>query len=263
MKLKWCAIGLVAAALLTGLVCYWHATATHFPWSYSPTVPPNSEGLSGEEYVAAATSWRAYRRLHDAINLILHHATIVLANVAAITLVGSAGQAAIRSIGRAPQRVASRAVAALRSAPAVLGALVVLYVVVVGSETELQRLWHRGALHPALRRLREISDARKALTWTLENGMTTAEVLAAVPGHKLTPRTVPALFSEALRELPSGYRDTDFLCVLEPPKFDGDIYCLLQFRDDRLINFDRPQWEEALRSCIAGTEPITITYVGD
>jgi hypothetical protein len=144
MKLKWCAIGLVAAVLLTGLVCYWHATTTHFPWSYSPTVPPNSEGLSGEAYAATATSWRAYRRLHDAINLILHHATIVLANVAAVALVVWAGRAAIRSIGRAPERAASRALAALRSAPAVLGALVVLYFVAVGGANELQRLWrHR------------------------------------------------------------------------------------------------------------------------
>ena len=257
MKLRWCAVGLVAAALLTGLVCYWHATATQFPWSYSrSSLPPsvNAEGLSGEEYAATATSWRAYRRLHDAINLILHHATIVLANVAAIAIVGWAGRAAIRSIGRAPQRVASLAVAARRSAPAVLGALVVLYLVVVGSETELQRLWRRGAPHPALRRFREISDARKALAWPLDNGMTTAEVLAAVPDHELTPHPVPELHAKALRELPFGYRDTDSVCVLEPPSFDGNIGCWLQFRDDRLINFDRRQWEEDLRRCIAGTD---------
>ena len=257
MRLKWCAVGFVTAALLTGLVCYWHATATHFSWSYSRSSHPpsvNSEELSGEEYTAAATSWRAYRRLHDAINLILHHATIVLANVAAIALVGWAGRAAIRSIGRAPQRVASLAVAALRSAPAVLGALVVLYFVVVGSETELQRLWRRGAPHPALRRFREISDARKALAWPLDNGMTTAEVLAAVPDHELTPHPVPELHAKALRELPFGYRDTDSVCALEPPNFDGDIGCWLQFRDDRLINFDRRRWEEDLRRCIAGTD---------
>jgi len=266
MRLKWCAVGLVSAALLAGLLCYWHATATHFPWSYSrSSLPPsvNSEKLSGKEYAAAVTSWRAYRRLHDAINLILHHATIVLANVAAIALVGWAGRAAIRSIGRAPQRGASLAVAALRSAPAVLGALVVLYFVVVGSETELQRLWRRGAPHPALRRFREISDARKALAWPLDNGMTTAEVLAAVPDHELTPYPVSELHAKAIRELPFGYRDTDSVCVLEPPKFDGDIGCWLQFRDDRLINFDRSKWEEALRSCIAGTEPITTSYLGD
>lgn len=257
MKLKRCAIGLVAAALLTGLVCYWHATATYFPWSYSSSsLPPSvsSEDLSGNEYAAAVISWRRYRRLHDAINLILHHATIVLANVAAIALVGWSGRAAIGSIGRVPQRAASLAIAALRSAPAVLAALVVLYLVVVGSEAELQRLWRRGALHPALRRFREISDARKALAWPLDNGMTTAEVLAAVPDHELTPHPVSELHAKALRELPFGYRDTDSVCVLEPPKFDGDISCWLQFRDDRLINFDRPQWEEALRSCIAGTD---------
>jgi hypothetical protein len=257
MKLKWCAIGLVAAALLTGLVCYWHATATHFPWSGSgSSLPPsvNSEDLSGNEYAEAVISWRRYRRFHDAINLILHHATIVLANVAAIALVVWAGRAAIRSIGRASERVASRAFAALRSAPAVLGALVVLYLVVVGSETELQRLWRRGAPHPALRRFREISDARKALAWPLDNGMTTAEVLAAVPDHELTPHPVSELHAKALRELPFGYRDTDSVCVLEPPKFDGDIGCWLQFRDDRLINFDRRQWEEDLRRCIAGTD---------
>ena len=200
------------------------------------------------------TSWRAYRRLHDAINLILHHATIVLANVAAIALVGWAGRAAIRSIGRASERVASRAFAALRSAPAVLGALVVLYFVVVGSDTELQRLWRRGAPHPALRRFREISDARKALAWPLDNGMTTAEVLAAVPDHELTPHPASELHAKARQELPFGYRDTDLVCVLEPPKFDGDIGCWLQFRDDRLINFDRRQWEEDLRRCIAGTD---------
>jgi hypothetical protein len=263
MKLKWCAIGLVAAALLTGLVCYWHATATHFPWSYSPTVPPNSEGLSGEEYVAAATSWRAYRRLHDAINLILHHATILLANVAALALVVWAGRAAIRSIGRAPQRVASRAFAALRSAPAVLGSLVVLYVVVVGSETELQRLWRREPPHPAVQRLREISDARKALAWPLENGMTTAEVLAAVPGYELTPRAVREDLAEMFRTRPSGHLDTDSHYWLTPPKFQGDFICWLQFRDDRLINFDRPEREKELRAIIAGTEPIMISYVGD
>lgn len=257
MKLKWCAIGLVTAALLTGFVCYWHATATHFPWSYSrSSLPPSvsSEDLSGNEYAAAVISWRRYRRLHDEINLILHHATIVLANVAAIALVVWAGRAAIRSIGRAPERAVSRALAAVRSAPAVLVALVFLYLVVVGSETELQRLWCRGAPHPALRRLREISDARKALTWPLENGMTTAEVLAAVPGHELTPHPMDELDAELRRKLPSGYRDTDFVCVLEPPKFDGDIGCWLQFREDRLVNFDRPQWEEELRRCIAGTE---------
>ena len=257
MKLKWCAIGLVAAALLTGLVCYWHATATHFPWSGSgSSLPPsvNSEDLSGNEYAEAVISWRRYRRFHDAINLILHHATIVLANVAAIALVVWAGRAAIRSIGRASERVASRAFAALRSAPAVLGALVVLYFVVVGSETELQRLWRRGAPHPALRRFREISDARKALAWPLDNGMTTAEVLAAVPDHELTPHPVPELHAKTLRELPFGYRNTDSVCVLEPPSFDGDIGCWLQFRDDRLINFDRRQWEEDLRRCIAGTD---------
>ena len=254
MKLKWCAIGLVAAALLTGLVCYWHATATHFPWSYSPTVPPNSEGLSGEEYTAAATSWRAYRRLHDAINLILHHATIVLANVAAVALVVWAGRAAIRSIGRAPERAASRALAALRSAPAVLGALAVLYLVAVGGGAEFQRLWRREAPHPAVRRLREISDARKALTWPLENGMTTAEVLAAVPDHVLTPHEVSEDLAVLLRELPSGYQDTDTRYVLEPRELHGTMYCWLDFRDDRLINFDRPQWEEDLRRCIAGTD---------
>ena len=254
MKLKWCAVGLVAAALLTGFVCYWHATATHFPWSFSPSLPPKSEEWSGEDHVATATSWRAYRRLHDAINLILHHATIVLANVAAIALVVWAGRAAIRSIGRAPECAASRALAALRSAPAVLGALVVLYLVAVGGGGEFQRLWRREAPHPAVRRLREISDARKALAWPLDNGMTTAEVLAAVPDHELTPHPVSELHAKARQEFPFGYRDTDLVCVLEPPKFDGDIGCWLQFRDDRLINFDRRQWEEDLRRCIAGTD---------
>ena len=257
MKLKWCAIGLVAAALLTGLGCYWHATATHFPWSYSrSSLPPsvNSEALSGNEYAAAVISWRRYRRLHDAINLILHHATIVLANVAAIALVGFAGRAAIRSVGRAPERAASRALAALRSAPAVLGALVVLYFVAVGGGNELQRLWRRGAPHPAVRRLREISDARKALTWPLKNGMTTAQVLAAVPDHKLTPHEVSEDLAVLLRELPSGYQDTDTRYVLEPRELHGTMYCWLDFRDDRLINFDRPQWEEDLRRCIAGTD---------
>lgn len=254
MRLKWCSIGLVAAALLTGFVCYWHATATHFPWSFSPSVPPNSEELSSEGYVAAATSWRAYRRLHDAINLILHHATIVLANVAAIALVVWAGRAAIRSVGRAPERAASRAFAALRSAPAVLGALVVLFFVASGAGNELQRLWRRGAPHPAVRRLREISDARKALAWPLKNGMTTAQVLAAVPDHKLTPHEVSEDLAVLLRELPSGYQDTDTRYVLEPRELHGTMYCWLDFRDDRLINFDRPQWEEDLRRCIAGTD---------
>jgi hypothetical protein len=257
MKLKWCAIGLVAAALLTGLVCYWHATATHFPWSGSgSSLPPsvNSEDLSGNEYAEAVISWRRYRRFHDAINLILHHATIVLANVAAIALVVWAGRAAIRSIGRASERVASRAFAALRSAPAVLGALVVLYFVVVGSETELQRLWRRGAPHPALRRFREISDARKALAWPLDNGMTTAEVLAAVPNHELTPHEVSEDLAVLLRELPSGYQDTDTRYLLEPRELHGTMYCWLDFRDDRLINFDRRRREEDLRRCIAGTD---------
>jgi hypothetical protein len=266
MRLKWCAVGLVTAALLTGLVCYWHATATHFPWSYSSSgLPPGVtiEELSGEEYTAAATSWRAYRRLHDAINLILHHATIVLANVAAITLVGWAGQAAIRSIGRAPECAASRALAALRSAPAVLGALVVLYLVAVGGGDEFQRLWRREAPHPAVRRLREISDARQALTWPLENGMTTAEVFAAVPGYELTPRAVREDLAEMFRTLPSGHLDTDSHYWLTPPKFQGDLICWLQFRGDRLINFDRPEREKELRAIIAGTEPITISYVGD
>jgi len=263
MKLKWCAVGLVAAALLTGFVCYWHATATHFPWSFSPSVPPKSEEWSGEDYVATATSWRAYRRLHDAINLLLHHATIVLANVAAIAIVAWASRAAIGSIGRAPKRVASRAFATLRSAPAVFGALVVLYLVAVGGRDELQRLWRQGAPHPAVRRLREINDAKKALTWPLENGMTTAEVLAAVPGYELTPRAVREDLAEMFRTRPSGHLDTDSHYWLTPPKFQGDLICWLQFRDDRLINFDRPEREKELRAIITGTEPITISYVGD
>jgi hypothetical protein len=257
MKLKWCAVGLVAAALLTGLVCYWHATATHFPWSFTPSLPPKSEEWSGGDHVATATSWRAYRRLHDAINLILHHATVVLADVAAIATAAWASRAAIGSIGRAPERAASRAFAALRSAPAVFGALVVLYLVAVGGRDELQRLWRRGPPHPAVRRLREINDAKKALAWPLDNGMTTAEILAAVPDHELTPYPVSELHAEALRELPCGYRDTDSVFVLSPPKFHGDLHCFLQFRDDRLINFDRPRWEDDLRRCITGTEPIT------
>ena len=259
MKLKWCAIGLVAAALLTGLVCYWHATATHFPWSGSgSSLPPSvsSEDLSGKEYAAAVISWRRYRRLHDAINLILHHATIVLANVAAIALVVWAGRAAIRSIGRASERVASRAFAALRSAPAVLGALVVLYLVVVGSETELQRLWCRGAPHPALRRFREISDARKALAWPLDNGMTSADVVATCPGHHLVPYRVPTEeVDEGLREKPSGYCDTDSFYVLTSRSGRGLLNLLLQFRDDRLINFDRAAFLRESKLLMEGKDP--------
>jgi len=114
-----------------------------------------------------------------------------------------------------------------------------------------------------VRRLREISDAKKAIGWPLDNGMTTAEVLAAVPDHELTPHPVSELHAEALQKLPSGYHDTDSVFLLSPPKFHGDLYYLLQFRDDRLINFDRPRWEDDLRRCIAGTEPITISYLGD
>jgi hypothetical protein len=104
-----------------------------------------------------------------------------------------------------------------------------------------------------VRRLREISDARQALTWPLENGMTTAEVLAAVPNHELTPHEVSEDLAVLLRELPSGYQDTDTRYLLEPRELHGTMYCWLDFRDDRLINFDRRRWEEDLRRCIAGT----------
>lgn len=266
MRLKWCGVGLVAAALLTGLVWYWHASATYFPWSYIPPLFAPSvkwEGLSPAAYLEARTSWREYRRLHDAIDLILLHATCVLATVAAITLVGWAGRAAMRSIGRAPARVASRAVAALRNAPTALGALVLLIVVAVGIANYLRSVWFWGRPHPAVRRLREISDARKALDWPLDNGLTTAEVKAAVPDHELTPQAVSEGLAAALRERPSGYRDTDSFYLLKPPRFHGDLCFRLQFRDDRLINFNRLSWEKGLRAIIAGTEPITISYLGD
>jgi hypothetical protein len=83
------------------------------------------------------------------------------------------------------------------------------------------------------------------------------------PMSELTASPVSELHAKALRELPFGFRDTDSVCVLEPPKFDGDIGCWLQFRDDRLINFDRRQWEDDLRTCIAGTELITISVRGE
>jgi len=105
-----------------------------------------------------------------------------------------------------------------------------------------------------VRRLREISDARQALTWPLENGMTTAEVLAAVPNHELTPHEVSEDLAVLLRELPSGYQDTDTRYLLGPRELHGTMYCWLDFRDDRLINFDRRRWEKDLRRCIAGTD---------
>jgi len=73
--------------VLVGVVWYWHATATSFPWSYLDSkLPPgvNSEDLSWKEYEEAAVSWRAYRRLHNAIDLALAYATMVVAIAAAI-----------------------------------------------------------------------------------------------------------------------------------------------------------------------------------
>ena len=257
MRLKWCSIGLVTAALLLGLVCYWHATATSFPWSYLDSrLPPgvNSEDLSWKEYEEAAVSWRAYRRLHNAIDLALAYATMVVAIAAAISLVGWAGQAAIRSIGKAPASVASRAIAALRSAPALLGAILLLYYVAGVGADYVRFTWRIP--HPAVRRLREISDARQALAWPLENGMTTAEVSAAIPDHELKPYPVSEDYAAMLQTLPSGYRDTDSHYVLKPRERHGNVYRVLQFRDDRLINYDRPEWEDRLRTVIAGTEEI-------
>ena len=257
MRLKWCSIGLVTAALLLGLVCYWHATATSFPWSYLDSrLPPgvNSEDLSWKEYEEAAVSWRAYRRLHNAIDLALAYATMVVAIAAAISLVGWAGQAAIRSIGKAPASVASRAIAALRSAPALLGAILLLYYVAGVGADYVRFTWRIP--HPAVRRLREISDTRQALAWHLENGMTTAEVSAAIPDHESKPYAVSEELAAVLQTEPSGYRDTDSLYELKPRERHGNVYCLLQFRDDRLINFDRPEWEDHLRTVIAGTEEI-------
>ena len=114
MRLKWCSVGLVTAALLVGMVWYWHAAATSVSWSYSE-LPPSvrSEELSWEKYAEARVSWRAYRRLHDAIDLGLLHATFVVATAAAISLVGLAGRAAICTVGKASASVASRSVAAL------------------------------------------------------------------------------------------------------------------------------------------------------
>ena len=262
MRLKWCSVGLVTAALLLGVVWYWHAIATSF--SDQPTnnfvLPPsiNREGLSREEYEAARVSWRAYRRLHDAIDLILRHATMVVATAAAISLIGWAGQAAIRSIGKAPASVASRAVAALRSAPALLGAILLLYWVAVGIAIEFRRAWLLGAPHPAVHRLRQLSDAREALAWHLENGMTTAEVSAAIPDHELKPKAISEDYAALLQGLPSGYQDTDSFYELNPRERHGNFYLRLQFRDDRLINFDSPEWAEYLRTVLAGTEEFVI-----
>ena len=259
MRLKWCSIGLVTAALLLGLVCYWHAIATSFPWSYLDSrLPPgvNSEDLSWKEYEEAAVSWRAYRRLHNAIDLALAYATMVVAIAAAISLVGWAGQAAIRSIGKAPASVASRAIAALRSAPALLGAILLLYYVAGVGADYVRFTWRIP--HPAVRRLREISDARQALAWPLENGMTTAEVSAAIPDYELKPKAISEDYAALLQGLPSGYQDTDSFYELNPRERHGNFYLRLQFRDDRLINFDSPEWAEYLRTVLAGTEEFVI-----
>jgi len=253
MRLKWCSIGLVTAAVLVGVVWYWHATATSFPWSYLDSkLPPgvNSEDLSWEEYKVAHASWRAYRRLHNGIDLVLVHATIAVAIAAAISLVGWAGQAAIRSVVRVPVSVGSRAMAALQSAPALLGATVLLYFVASGGANYVRALWQIP--HPAVDRLREISHARQALAWPLENGMTTAEISAAIPESELKPYPVSEELAAVLQTRPSGYQDTDSSYWL----VHGTGYSGLQFRDDRLINFDRREWEEAMRSVIAGTEEI-------
>ena len=257
MRLKWCSVGLVTAALLVGMVWYWHAAATSVSWSYSE-LPPSvrSEELSWEKYAEARVSWRAYRRLHDAIDLGLLHATFVVATAAAISLVGLAGRAAICTVGKASASVASRSVAALRSAPALLGAVVLLYLVAGGGGGYARLVWR--APHPAVGRLREIGGARQALSWTLENGMTTAEVLAAIPDHELKPKAVSEESADMLRTLPSGYQDTDSYYEFKPCEFRSTIYLWLQFRDDRLINFDRPAWEDDLRTVIAGAEPVTI-----
>jgi hypothetical protein len=195
-------------------------------------------------------------RLHNAIDLALAYATMVVAIAAAISLVGWAGRAAIRSIGKAPASVAGRAIAALRSAPALLGAILLLYYVTGVGADYVRFTWRIP--HPAVRRLREISDTRQALAWPLENGMTTAEVLAAIPDHELKPKAVSEESADMLRTLPSGYQDTDSYYEFKPREFQSTIYLWLQFRDDRLINFDRPAWEDDLRTVIAGAEPITI-----
>jgi len=101
-----------------------------------------------------------------------------------------------------------------------------------------------------------MSDARQALAWPLENGMTTAEVSAAIPDYELKPYPVSEDFAAMLQTLPSGYRDTDSHSLLKPRERHSSVYRVLQFRDDRLINYDRPEWEDRLRTVIAGTEEI-------
>ena len=262
MRLKWCSIGLVTAAVLVGVVWYWHASATSFSWSLNPSsLPPwvNGEELSGEEYKVAQASWREYRRLHNGIDLVLAHATIIVAIAAAISLVGWAGRAAIRSLGKAPVSVAGRAIAALRSAPALLGAIVLLFFIAGWGAEYVRFLWWYSH-HPAVYRIREISYARQALAWPLENGMTTAEVSAAIPDREWKPKAVSEDYVAMLQTLPSGYRDTDaYYLLVAPERDDNFFYLSLQFRDDRLINFDRREFAEEMRKIIVGTEEFVIT----
>jgi hypothetical protein len=73
--------------------------------------------------------------------------------------------------------------------------------------------------------------------------MTITEIVATCPGYDWVPFKVHNEgFVDLLREMPSGYRDTDLFYV--PRTRLGRGWGLwpnlvLQFRDDRLINFDR------------------------
>ena len=252
MKLKWCSAGLTALALLCGAVWFAHTAATGFSWNDNDEYPWFINGLESRQ--SASVWWKPYKRRRDAIDLCLHHATYALATCASLSLLGLACRTTYREIALPRTKALRRTAAVLLSASTAVGAAFLVFVVLLNGWAGTQAVW--TCPHPAVRRLQEVWQARQAIRWPLDNGMTSADVVATCPGHHLVPYHVPTeAVDEGLREKPSGYCDTDSFYVLTSRSGRGLLNLLLQFRDDRLINFDRAAFLRESKLLMEGKDP--------
>jgi hypothetical protein len=255
MNLKWCSAGLTAMALLCGAVWYAHTAATGFSWDDNDAYPWFINGLESKQ--SASVWWKPYKRHRDAIDLCLHHATFALAIGASLSLLGLTCRTTYRELTR-EQSLASRRVAGvLLSASTVVGSAFLVFVVMLYGSAGTRLVW--TCPHPAVRRLHEVWQARQSLGWPLDNGMTTTDIAATCPGHHLVPYKVPEELEESWREKPSDYRDTDLFYFLTSRSGHGLLNLLLQFRDDRLINFDRVAFRREAKLLMEGKDPYSPT----
>lgn len=239
MTLKWCSAGLTAMALLCGAVWYAHTAATNFSWDDRDAYPWFINGLESKQ--SASVWWKPYKRRRDAIDLCLHHVTFALAIGASLSLLGLTCRTTYRELTRTQSLASRRVAGVLLSASTTVGAAFLAFVVMLHGFAGTRAVWTLP--HPAVRRLHEVRQARQSLGWPLDNGMSIPDIVATCPGYDwVLIKVHNEVFVELLQEKPSGYRDTDLFYV--PRTRLGRGWgswpnLLLQFRDGRLINFDR------------------------